>query len=77
MESQHSVGVPTSHDVPQLVIISQLSRPEVVDDVHAKVGLFGKRPLTGKFSQTFSQRVHHLSDPHLVGKFCEIWLTRN
>jgi len=41
-------------------------------DVHAKVELFGKRPLTGKFSKKISERIHHLSDPRLVCKFREI-----
>jgi len=29
MESQHSVGAPTSRDFPRFVIVSQISRPEV------------------------------------------------
>ena len=36
-----------------------------------------KRPLMGKFSQTCSERIHHVSEPRLVCKFREIWLTGN
>ena len=79
MESQHSVGTPTRRDFPRFVIILQISRPEVrsVDDVHANVDLFEKRPLTSRFSKMFSKRIHHLSDLRLVCKFREIWLTGN
>jgi len=42
-----------------------------------KLTFFEKRPLTGKFSKMFSKRIHHLSDPRLVCKFSEIWLTGN
>ena len=36
-----------------------------------------KTPLTGKFSQICSERIHHVSEPRLVCKFREIWLTGN
>ena len=54
MESQHSVGVPTCHDFPRFVIISEKLRSEVVDDVHAKVDFFGKKTPYGKiFTNVF------------------------
>jgi len=56
MESQYSVGAPTRRDIPRFVIISQISRPEVriVDDVHAKVDLFGKKtPYKQIFTNVF------------------------
>jgi len=34
-----------------------------------------KRPLTGKFSKFYSDRIHRNADCHAVFKFCEIWLT--
>ena len=48
---------------------------EVVDDVQAKLDVFGKRPLTGKFSKMFSERIHADIDPRLVCKLREIWPT--
>jgi len=49
MESQHSVGVPTCHDFPRFVFISEKSRPsEVVDDVQAKFDVFGKKTPYGQ-----------------------------
>ena len=61
MESQHSVGAPTSRDFARLVFISQTSRPryrglksEVVDDVHAKVDLLEEKgPLRANFHKCF------------------------
>ena len=57
MESQHSVGAPTSCDFPRFVIILQISRPEVGGRLRRSRKswlFFGKeRPLTGKFSKTF------------------------
>ena len=52
-------------------------KSEVVDDVHAKVGLLEKRLLTGKFPQMFYERIHGDIDPRVVCKFREIWLTGN
>jgi len=46
-------------------------KSEVVDDVHAKVGLLEKRLLTGKFPQMFSERIHGDIDPRVVCKFRE------
>ena len=48
-------------------------KSEVVDDVHAKVDLIGKK----KFSKMFSEKIHGDIDPRRVCKFCEIWLTGN
>ena len=50
-------------------------KSEVVDDVYAPFDLFGKRPLTGKFSQMFSESILGDIDPRLVCKFGEIWPT--
>jgi len=36
-----------------------------------------KRPLKGKFSKNYSERIHHVTEPRLVCKFREIWLTGN
>jgi len=36
-----------------------------------------KRPLKGKFSKNYSERIHHITESRLVCKFREIWLTRN
>jgi len=52
MESQHSVGWPTSHDFPRFLIISEKSRPEgeVVEDDRPKC-LFGKKFPYGQIFQ--------------------------
>jgi len=75
MESQHSVGWPTCHDFLRFVIISEISRPEVQSRWRwsPKICLFGKK----SSQKMFSERIHHLSDPRLVCKFREIWLTGN
>jgi len=78
MESQHSVGWPTCHEFPRFLIISEKSRPEVRNRWWSpKNCLFGKKTLTGKFSQMFSERIHADIEPRLVCKFREIWLTGN
>jgi len=70
MESQHSKGVPTCHDLPRFVIISEKSRLEV-----------GNRwrwsRFCGEFSKNYSERIHHVTESRLVCKFREIWLTGN
>jgi len=43
--------------------------------VAQKLPFWKKIPLRGKFSKLFSERIYHLSDPRLVCKFREIWLT--
>jgi len=45
MESQHSIGAPTSRDCPRFVIISQISRPEVGSRsrCYQKTCAFGKK----------------------------------
>ena len=61
MESQHCTGVPTCHDFPRFLIISEKSRPEVQNLWlwSSKNGVFlEKRPLTGKVSQMFSKTTH-------------------
>ena len=58
MESQHSAGVPTCHDFPRFVIISEKSTPELGNRWRKSPtfwGFLGKRPLMGKFSQMFSK----------------------
>ena len=79
MESQHSIGVPTSHDFPRFAIISEKSRLEVRNRWRwSRYGFFWKkRPLKGKFSKNYSKRIHHVTESRLVCKFCEIWLTGN
>ena len=49
-------------------------KSEVVDDVLAKLDVYGKRPHTGKFSKMLSERIHGDIDPRFVCKFGEIWL---
>jgi len=50
-------------------------KSEVVDDDHVPCQVFGKTPLTDKFSEMFSERIHRLADPRLLCKFREIWPT--
>jgi len=71
------IGVPTCHDFPRFVFISDKSRPEVGSRWRrsSKISRFRKRPLTGKFSQIFSEMIHVDIDPRLVCKFREIWPT--
>jgi len=79
MESQHSVGcqpVMTFEDLYSFRRNCGL-KSEVVDNVQAKFDFSEKRPLTDKFSQNFSERIHADMDPRLVCKFREIWLTEN
>ena len=73
-------GVLTCHDFARFVIFSEISWTEVRSRWRRSpnICLFGrKRPLTGKFSQMFSERIHGDIDPRLVCKFREIWLTGN
>jgi len=51
-------------------------KSEVVDDVQAKVDLFKKTLLTGKFKKKCFP-IHGDIDPRLVCKFRDIWLTGN
>ena len=71
-ESQHSIGAPTCHDFARFVIISEKSirglKSEIVDDNH---GCLEKRPLKGRFSKNYSERIHHVTESHLVCKFRE------
>jgi len=39
--------------------------------------LLEKRPLKGKFSKTYSERIHHVTEWRFVCKFRENWLTGN
>ena len=52
-------------------------KSEVVEDGRPKVAFLEKSPLTGKFSQMCSERIHGDIDPRPVCKFREIWLTGN
>jgi len=76
MESQHSIGAPTCHHFPRFVIISAKSRPELANRWRWSTFL-EKRPLKGKFSKKNSKKIHHVTEPRLVCKFREIWLTGN
>ena len=70
----------TCHDFPRLVIISEISRPEVRSrwKRSPKISLFGrKRPLRANFQKMFPERIHGDIDPRPVCKFREIWLTGN
>jgi len=49
MESQHSVGAPTSRDFPRFVIVSQISRPEV----GSRCDVIKKRALLKKTTPCF------------------------
>jgi len=75
MKSQHSIGMPTCHDFPRFVIVSEKSRLEVGNRWRWS-RFFGKKTLKGRFSN-YSNRIHHLLEPCLVCKFRELWLTRN
>ena len=77
VESQHSVGAPTSRDFPRFVIISQISRTEVGSHWRCSRKSWPFWEKDPKFSKMFSERIHHFSDPRLVCKFREIWLTGN
>jgi len=39
--------------------------------------VFGKRPITEKFSKFCSEMIHHDTNRRIVFKFCEIWPTGN
>jgi len=78
MESQHSVGVPTCHDFPRFVFISDKSRPEVGSRVKIftqKLPLGEKDPLRANFPEMFLETIHGDIDPRFVCKFREIWPT--
>jgi len=77
MESQRSIGEPTCHDLSRFVIISEKSRLEVGNCWRWSRFFGEKRPLKGKFSKNYSERIHHVTESHLVCKFREIWLTGN
>ena len=77
VESQHSTGGPSCHDFPRFVIISEKSRPEVGNRwlwSSQNGGFLRKRPLTGKFSQMFSNP-HSTRNHVFLCKFREIWPT--
>jgi len=74
MESQHSIGAPTCHDFPRFVIISEKSRLEVGNRWRWSRFFWKKE---GKFSKNYIERTHQLTEPRLVCKFREIWLTGN
>ena len=66
-------------DFPRFVIISQISRPEVRcrSRWYQKSALLEKNDPLWKILKIFPERIHHLSDPRIVCKFREIWLTGN
>jgi len=47
-------------------------KSEIVDDDH---GFWKKDPLRANFQKNYSERIHHVTEPRLVCKFREIWLT--
>jgi len=66
IESQHSTDVPTCHDFPRFVFVSQISQPVVESrwrfSVHAKVDVFfGKKAIYGQFSKNLRVRVIYLT----------------
>jgi len=77
MESQHSIGVPTCHDFPRFVIISEKSWLQVGNCWRWSRVFLEKRCLKGKFSKKYSGKIHHVTESRLVCKFREIWLTGN
>ena len=79
MESQHSTGVPTCHDFPRFVIVSDKSIPEVgnrwLRSSQNWVFLGEKIPLTGKFSQMFPRPQQRTRKHVFLCKFREFWPT--
>jgi len=69
--------MPACHHFPRFVIISEKSRPEVGICCGMIKVFWKERPLKGKFSKKNSDRIHHVTEPRLVCKFREIWLTGN
>jgi len=73
LESQHSTGgtgVPTCHDFPRFVIVSEKS--EIVDFDHAKMEVFWEKdPLRANFHKCFPEH----TETRLMWKFREIWPT--
>jgi len=79
METRHPVEDSFGRQFSSIYNRAELWRPEVAR-VRKKCPLmafFEKRPLTGKFSKFCSERIHCLTDPRVVCKFCAIWLTGN
>jgi len=74
---QHSIGAPTCHNVPRFAIIYEKSWPEVGNRWRWSRFFLEKRPLKGKFSTNVSERIHRVTEPCFVCKFCENWLTGN
>jgi len=53
-------------------------KSQVVEDFGEKFALFEKkRPVTGKFAEFCSERIHRVTDPCLVCELREIWPTGN
>ena len=79
MENQHSTGVPTCHDFPRFVTISDKLRPEVGNRwlwSSKNGGFLGKkRPLTGKFHKCFPNPQQRTRKHVFLCKFREIWPT--
>jgi len=80
MENGHPVEDPFGREFSSIYIARELQRPEVASrwKFWPKICIFWKeQPFMGKFSKFCSERIHHLTDPRLVCKFREIWLTGN
>ena len=78
MESQHSTGVPTCHDFPRFVIVSEKSIPEVGNREFRSSqnwGFWGKNTPYGQIF-TNVQKPQQTSRKHVFWcKFREIWPT--
>jgi len=71
MESQHSTGVPTCHDFPRFVIISEKSRPEVRNRwlwSSQNAGFLGKKT---PYGQIFTNVFQSPNRGHGNTSFCE------
>ena len=60
-------------------IVAELWRPEVawLGKMSKFLRFLEKRPITGKFSKFFSERIHRLTSRCVMFKFCEIRLMGN
>jgi len=82
VDSNGMDGKPTFHRRPNLSWFSKIcnhfreiaawSRKSLT-----MITVFLKRPLKGKFSKNYSERIHHITEPRLACKFRQIWLTGN
>jgi len=73
----HISCFPTCHHFPRFIIISEKSRPEVGNSWRWSSFFWKKDPLRENFQKNVSERMHLLTEPRLICKFCENWLTGN